>query len=116
MKQSKSAKTISRTLLPPRIIPRFSMGSVETRGPDSVLVHKHEMLEQLFIGLNNTQCKVTCDNNNVIMNEYDIIHIPLGSLHGVEVADGFLLHYIWMDYFLVNSDYSWIDKNHKENK
>jgi len=47
----KSDKTINRTLLPPDIIPRLSIGSVETVGPDTVEAHKHPMLEQLFYGL-----------------------------------------------------------------
>jgi hypothetical protein len=51
----KSATTVSRTILPNRIIPRVAMGTVQTNGPDKVDVLKHPMLEQLFLGLADNQ-------------------------------------------------------------
>ncbi len=45
----KSARTVSRTLLPGGIVPRMAIGSVEAAGPDRVAPHRHPMLEQYFL-------------------------------------------------------------------
>ena len=58
----KSPNTISRTILPNKIIPRIAMGTVQTKGPDKVGAHAHPMLEQLFLGLSKNNCVVYADD------------------------------------------------------
>ena len=50
-----------RTLLPKDIVPRMSIGTVETVGPDRVAPHAHPMLEQLFLGLEGNDIVVRAD-------------------------------------------------------
>lgn len=108
----KSAKTVSRTLLPQDIVPRMAAGTVETKGPDRVLRHKHPMLEQYFVGLKNNDSAVTADEARVDFPEFSILHIPLGSMHGAEVSEGKKLYYIWLDFFEDKAGQAWL-KTHK---
>lgn len=110
----KSPKTTSRTLVPTNIVPRFAAGSVQTTGPDAVGAHSHPMLEQLFLGLPGSNQTVVADSHKKQMTEWMLLHIPLGSMHGVDVDDVSQLHYIWMDFFREKKGQSWIDENHKE--
>lgn len=111
----KSPKTVSRTILPEDIIPRFAMGSVETTGPDTVGAHSHPMLEQLFFGLAGNDCFVKADEAVTSFTENMLLHIPLGSTHGVKVEEGKVLYYIWMDLFRSLEDMSYIKENHITN-
>jgi len=111
----KSEKTVSRTLLPENIIPRFCAGSVQTTGPDQVGAHRHPMLEQLFVGLPGNDCRVYADDASCAFGGNMLLHIPLGSEHSVRVDPGKALHYIWIDRFR-SGDVSWITQNHFENK
>lgn len=108
----KSEKTINRILLPEDIIPRFCMGSVHTDGPDEVGVHTHPMLEQFFFGLDNNNCIVVADGVESLFKNNTLLHIPLGSEHGVKVEQEKILNYIWMDFFHSQSDMDYIRKNH----
>jgi len=108
----KSARTISRTLLPEYTFPRLCIGSVETTGPDQVAAHQHPMLEQLFYGLKDNCCTVRADQQAVAFTERQLIHIPLGSNHGVEVSAGKKLHYIWIDLFKHQKGMEWIAQQH----
>jgi hypothetical protein len=108
----KSEKTISRMILPENMVPRFCMGSVETSGPDKVGEHAHPMLEQLFFGLANNNCVVTADGIKATFEENTLLHIPLGSNHGVTVEEGKILNYIWMDHFRSQEDMVYIKENH----
>ena len=108
----KSEKTISRMILPEDIIPRFCMGSVETSGPDKVGAHSHPMLEQLFYGLKGNDCIVEADGIKTAFKENILLHIPLGSRHGVDVEEGKLLNYVWMDLFRSQEDMGYIKENH----
>lgn len=108
----KSPKTISRTLLPENFVPRMALGTVETTGPDAVGRHKHPMLEQFFLGLKDNDITVLADEDHVNLPEFALLHIPLGSNHGVEVADGKKLHYVWMDFFMSKDGQEWL-KMHK---
>jgi hypothetical protein len=108
----KSPKTTSRTILPENIIPRFCLGSVETTGPDTVGAHAHPMLEQLFFGLPHNDCVVKADEAVTTFKENTLLHIPLGSTHGVTVEEGRILYYIWMDLFRSQDDMSYIRENH----
>jgi quercetin dioxygenase-like cupin family protein len=104
----KSPKTVSRTLLPENFVPRLAMGTVETTGPDKVGAHRHPMLEQLFLGLRGNDITVTADEARANLTQFSILHIPLGSNHGAEVADGKKLHYIWMDFFMEKKVQEWL--------
>ena len=108
----KSAKTVSRTLLPENYVPRMAMGTVETTGPDAVAPHRHAMLEQLFLGLKGNDITVTADSEKAALGEFTILHIPLGSFHGAQVAEGKRLHYVWMDFFADKAGQEWL-KTHK---
>lgn len=108
----KSPKTVSRTLLPENYVPRMAMGTVETSGPDVVGRHKHPMLEQIFLGLKGSDITVLADNEHANLTPFSILHIPLGSNHGAEVAAGKHLHYVWMDFFVATEGQEWL-KNHK---
>lgn len=105
----KSPNTISRTILPNKIIPRVAMGTVQTTGPDTVAAHEHPMLEQLFLGLTNNLCTVYADKAKVEFPQYSVLHIPLGSRHSVSVDEGETLYYVWMDFFLDKQGEEWLN-------
>ncbi len=109
----KSEKTISRTLIPENIIPRMCMGSVQTEGPDEVAPHTHPMLEQLFWGLAGNNCIVRADDLKTEFIEDQLLHIPLGSKHGVKVEPGRKLNYLWMDFFADLDGMSYIAETHR---
>ncbi|HEY3439194.1 MAG TPA: hypothetical protein VGK29_00505 [Paludibaculum sp.] len=104
----KSAKTTSRTLLPENFVPRMAIGTVETTGPDTVGAHRHPMLEQLFFGLKDNDITVLANDARANLTEMSILHIPLGSNHGAEVAEGKKLHYVWMDFFMDKKGQEWL--------
>ena len=108
----KSPRTISRTLVPEDILPRFCLGSVETTGPDEVARHEHPGLEQLFFGLAHNDVSVTADDAIIPFKAFDLLHIPLGSTHGVNVEEGKVLHYIWVDFFKTQEGIKHIADNH----
>lgn len=108
----KSPKTTSRTVLPNQIVPRVAMGTVETTGPDEVGAHRHPMLDQLFLGLAENDVVVTADETHARFKQFTLLHIPLGSLHGVQVEPGAKLYYMWMDFFLTKEGEEWL-KTHK---
>ena len=119
----KSPNTVSRTILPNKIIPRIAMGTVQTTGPDKVGAHEHPMLEQLFLGLTNNDCTVYADDAQVDFPEYSVLHIPLGSSHSVTVEEDKVLYYVWMDFFKDKKGEEWLnthnqdeDKDHKKKK
>jgi quercetin dioxygenase-like cupin family protein/mannose-6-phosphate isomerase-like protein (cupin superfamily) len=104
----KSSGTVSRTLLPEHHVPRMAMGTVEATGPDEVAPHRHPMLEQLFLGLRGNQVTVTANESRARLGEFELLHIPLGSLHGVQVQEGNKMHYVWMDFFLTREGQQWL--------
>ena len=110
----KSPKTVNRTLVPEGLVPRCSIGSVQTEGPDRVGAHSHPMLEQLFFGLPGNDCLVDADGTEVPFGEDTLLHIPLGSHHGATVTPGCLLHYVWMDFFTSQEDMAYIREQHRD--
>ncbi len=104
----KSPNTISRTILPNKIIPRIAMGTVQTIGPDKVGAHEHPMLEQLFLGLAKNHCTVYADDAQTDFSQYAVLHIPLGSNHSVSVEKDEVLYYVWMDFFLDKKGEEWL--------
>jgi quercetin dioxygenase-like cupin family protein len=105
----KSAKTVSRTLLPKDIVPRMAIGTVETAGPDKVAPHRHPMLEQYFLGLEHNDITVLADDSRTALKAFELFHIPSGSNHGAEVADGHKLYYVWMDFFQDRKGLEWLN-------
>ena len=108
----KSPNTVSRTVLPADIIPRVSLGTVETLGPDAVGAHKHPMLDQLFLGLAHNNIIVHADDKSVGMREFSLLHIPIGSSHWASVEKNKKMYYLWMDFFLTKEGQIWL-KTHK---
>jgi len=109
----KSPKTLNRMLLPEGYVPRLCMGTVETTGPDSVGVHDHPMLDQLFLGLKNCRCTCNADGAEALLLENNLLHIPLGSKHSASVKQDELLSYLWMDMFLTSEGQSYMSEQHK---
>jgi hypothetical protein len=109
---NKSAKTVGRIILPEDIVPRLCIGSVQTSGPDEVAAHTHPMLEQLFFGLPGNDVVVMADSAEARFLEKDLLHIPLGSMHGTKVAAGKDLHYVWIDLFHSMEDMGYITSSH----
>jgi len=95
---NKSEKTISRMMIPHEIIPRFTMGSVESYGYDLVRPHAHPMLDQFFFSFPENDMEVIIDDEKYNMKGNIILHIPLGSNHGVEVTGDRHMHYMWIDF------------------
>ena len=94
----KSEKSISRMMIEHGIIPRFAMGSVESRGFDRVEPHTHPMLDQFFVSFKENDSILLIDGERIPFGGETAYHIPLGSSHGVEVAEGGKLHYLWIDH------------------
>lgn len=95
---NKSEKSISRMMIPHEIIPRFTMGSVESYGYDLVRPHAHPMLDQFFFSFPENDMEVIIDDEKFNMKGNIILHIPLGSNHGVEVTGDRHMHYMWIDF------------------
>ena len=108
----KSPNTVSRTILSNEYIPRVAMGTVQTKGPDTVAAHEHPMLEQLFLGLSENDCTVYADDCQVNFPELSILHVPLGSSHSVSVEKDKVMYYVWMDFFIDKKGEEWL-KTHK---
>jgi quercetin dioxygenase-like cupin family protein len=111
----KSPNTVSRTVLPKDYIPRVAMGTVQTKGPDAVGAHEHPMLDQLFLGLAGSKVTVFADDETTEFNEFELLHIPIGSSHGVSVKANETMYYLWMDFFLTKHGEEWL-KTHKKIK
>lgn len=110
--EGKSEKTVNRMLIPQRVIPRFAMGSVETHGRDYVAQHRHPMLEQYFFSFQENDCSVLIDNKSYPYPGSTLLHIPLGSDHGIISAEGQQIHYVWMDFLFGDDGLEYMDKVH----
>lgn len=110
--RNKSDKTISRVVIEQRNIPRFCMGSVESYGFDRVAPHPHPTLDQLFFSFPENKMELLIDGESMPMNGNMLLHIPLGSDHGVEVFEGNHMHYMWIDFILDESGMTRLDTSH----
>ena len=110
----KSEKTISRTIVGPHILPRFCMGSVESVGPDRIEPHAHPMLDQLFFSFPENDIVLLVDGHRHPLGGDTLLHVPLGSNHGVEVLPGKRMHYLWIDFFQRHEDMDYIAEVHKD--
>ncbi len=110
----KSEKTISRAIIPQRIIPRFAMGSVETYGEDLIGQHEHPLLDQFFFSFPENDMILLLDDLEHPMGGDTLLHIPLGCNHGVRVEPGQCAHYIWIDFVAGEEGNRYLDEVHKE--
>lgn len=110
----KSEKTISRTIVGPHILPRFCMGSVESIGPDRIEPHAHPMLDQFFFSFSENDMVLLVDGHRHPLGGDTLLHVPLGSDHGVEVPSGKRMHYLWIDFFQKHEDMGYIAEVHKD--
>ena len=110
---TKSKKTRSRSLLLQRILPRICIGSVETEGPDRVGVHAHPRIEQLFYTFPENEMDLLVDGERHHIGGDILLHIPVGSEHGAEVAPGKKLHYIWIDFVIDDEGLRYLDEAHE---
>ena len=112
--RNKSEKTISRMMIPHKVIPRFSLGSVESFGYDLVKPHSHPMLDQFFFSFPENDMEVIIDDEKIPMKGDTILYIPLGSNHGVEVTGDRHMHYMWIDFLPDNeAGLKRLDERHK---
>lgn len=102
--RNKSEKTISRSVIDQRIIPRFCFGSVETYGPDAIKSHDHPMLDQYFFSFPENEMDVLIDFEPYPMKGNELLYIPLGAMHGVDVKAGQHCHYMWIDFYPDNDE------------
>lgn len=93
----KSETTISRSILKQSVIPRFAMGSVEARGDDLVGQHAHPLLDQFFFSFPENDMDLLIDCRICPMKGNTLLHIPLGSNHGVIARGQQYMHYLWID-------------------
>lgn len=93
----KSETTISRAILKQAVIPRFAMGSVEARGDDLVGQHAHPLLDQFFFSFPENDMDLLIDCRICPMKGNTLLHIPLGSNHGVIARGNQKMHYLWID-------------------
>lgn len=94
----KSEKTISRAIIPHRVLPRFAMGSVETYGDDLIGQHEHPLLDQFFFSFGENHMDLLLDDIVYPLGGDTLLHIPLGCNHGVSVKGDQIAHYIWIDF------------------
>ena len=109
----KSEKTISRAIIPQRLLPRFAMGSVETYGDDLIGQHEHPLLDQFFFSFPENNCDLLLDDIVYPMEGNTLLHIPLGCNHGVSVRGKQCAHYIWIDFIFDEEGLAYLDEVHK---
>lgn len=108
----KSDKSVSRTILDHHQMPRIAMGSNQSYGPDQVGIHTHPLLDQYFFSFPENKVNLIINGEIVPFGGDTVLHIPLGSYHGVDVpADG-QMHYIWIDFMADPKAIAFLDSIH----
>jgi hypothetical protein len=69
------------------------------------------MLEQYFLGLEHNSIIVIADDARTPLGARELLHIPRGSMHGAEVAEGCLLRYVWIDFFHERAGQEWLKQH-----
>ncbi|HOV63889.1 MAG TPA: hypothetical protein PLG43_08430 [Spirochaetia bacterium] len=110
---TKSKKTLSRSIILQYTLPRICIGSVETNGPDHVDSHVHPHVDQLFYTFPENDMDLIVENERHHIGGNTLLHIPLGSSHGAEVASGRKLHYIWIDFIIDTEGFRYLDESHR---
>ena len=108
----KSENTISRSIIGHRLLPRFCMGSNECLGPDKVGYHEHPLIDQFFFSFPENDVDLLIDDRKQSFKGSTLIHIPLGSSHGVEISEGKKMHYIWIDFMIDWKGMDCLDEMH----
>lgn len=93
----KGEEVVSRALLPQGTIPRFALGSVEASGNALVGQHAHPLLDQFFFSFAENEMDLLIDCHICPMGGNTLVHIPLGSNHGVISRGRQHMHYLWID-------------------
>ena len=96
----KSEKTVSRTVVPHNIIPRFSMGSNESGENDRVEMNNHPAIDQYFFSFPDNNVILRIEEERIPFKGNSILHVPLGAYHGVEIGAGQKMHYMWIDFIV----------------
>lgn len=94
----KSETTISRAIIKQTVIPRFAMGSVEANADDLVGMHSHPLLDQFFYSFEENDMDLLIDCRILNMKGNTLLHIPLGSNHGIIAKGDQKMHYLWLDF------------------
>ena len=110
----KSEKTVSRMLLEEGLIPGVALGSVETYGKDSIGIHSHPFCDQLFFSFEENDMDVLIDGAKVHMGGNTLLHIPLGSSHGVDIPDRGCAHYVWIDFIIDERGIEYMSSAHQK--
>ena len=112
----KSETTISRAIIIHDFIPRFAMGSVEAKGDDLVGQHSHPLLDQFFFSFTENDADLLIDCRIFNFKGDTLVHIPLGSNHGVIARGTQRMHYLWLDFTpasLKNDAVAYLNEVHK---
>lgn len=110
----KTKKCISRSLVDHRILPDFAMGSNESYGPDRVEKHAHPLLDQFFFSFEDNDVELLIDDMVQPLEGNTLIHIPLGSDHGVNIPEGKKMHYVWIDFMVDPGAVAYLNEVHKK--
>lgn len=109
----KSPRSISRSIIGHHAMPRFAMGSNESYGPDRVEPHEHPLLDQYFFSFPENDIDLLIDGERIPYGGDTLLHIPLGSDHGVDIAPGKKMHYLWIDFLIDPGAIAYLDNVHK---
>jgi hypothetical protein len=109
----KSPKSISRSVIGHHALPRFCMGSNESYGPDRVEPHAHPLLDQFFFSFPDNEVSLLIDDQIQHYPGNTLIHIPLGSNHGVQIEAGKKMNYMWIDFIIDPKGVDYLDEVHQ---
>ena len=107
-----SPKVISRAVIGHHALPRFCMGSIQSYGPDRKASHAHPLLEQFFFSFPENDIDLLIDGKIQSFGGNTLFYVPLASDHGVEVADGKAMHYLWIDFIIDPKGVDYLDEVH----
>lgn len=110
----KSRKSISRSMIDHHLLPDYCMGSNESYGPDRVEKHAHPLLDQFFFSFEDNEVDLMIDDMIQPFEPNTLLHIPLGSDHGVMIPEGKKMHYIWIDFMVDPGAVAYLDEVHKK--
>lgn len=109
----KSDRTVSRTIVPHNLLPRFSMGSNEAEENDRVEMNNHPHIDQYFFSFPENNVDLLIEDKCIHFKGNTLLHVPLGCNHGVKIGAGQKMHYIWIDYIIDDEGLTYLDTVHK---
>ncbi len=110
----KTRRSISRSMIDHHVLPDYCMGSNESYGPDRVEKHAHPLLDQFFFSFEDNDIELMIDDMIHPLGPDTLLHIPLGSDHGVIIPEGKKMHYIWIDFMVDPGAVAYLDEVHKK--